>query len=166
MKNPDIRAAQAEDIPSLYALLMELAEYERMLDSVRLTQEGFRDALFGLRPYLDAIMAFVDGEAVGFALFYPVYPTFLGRPGMYLEDIYVRPAARGIGIGKMLMSRVSQIALERGCGRLDWAVLDWNEPAIKFYESVGAKPKGGWTVYQLEGNALHQMAEHGGEATD
>lgn len=156
-----IRRAVPEDLAVLYGLLMELAEYERLLDTVRLTQEGFNQALFGAQPALEAIMADLDGESVGFALFYPVFPSFHGRPGMYLEDIYVRPVARGRGIGKSLLATVSRITHERGYGRLDWAVLNWNHDAIRFYESLGARPKTGWTIYQLMEDALARVADEG-----
>ena len=161
MTNYELRPATREDVPILYELLLDLAEYEQLKDSVKLTEEMFLEALFAKRPYLEAILAFVEGEPVGFALYYHVFPTFLGRPGMYLEDIYVRPIARGHGIGRSLLSTVARIAVERGCGRVDWSVLNWNEPAIRFYKLLGAEPKTGWTIYQLEGDALQKAAEHG-----
>ena len=161
MSNFEIRPATQEDVPVLFELLLELAEYERLKESVKLTEELFQEALFAKRPYLEAILAFVDGQAIGFALFYHVFPTFLGMPGMYLEDLYVRPAARGNGIGRALLSTVAKIAVERGFGRVDWSVLNWNEPAIRFYQLLGAQPKSEWTIYQLEGESLRKAAEFG-----
>ncbi|MBY0587838.1 GNAT family N-acetyltransferase [bacterium] len=156
-----IRLARPEDLPVLYALLLELAEYEKLLDTVKLTEENFGKALFESPSMIEAILADMEDESVGFALFYPVFPTFLGRAGMYLEDIFVRPACRGLGIGKKLLSTVTRISRDRGLGRVDWAVLDWNEPAQKFYRSLGARPKEGWTVYQLVGDAMESVANEG-----
>ena len=158
-----IRAARREDLKDLYGLLLELAEYERLLDSVKLTEENFGRALFDQPAMIEAIIAEQDGLPVGFALFYPVFPTFLGRAGMYLEDLFVRPACRGAGIGKKLLATVTRIARDRGLGRVDWAVLDWNEPAQKFYQSLGARPKDGWTVYQLLGDEMNRVADQGEE---
>jgi len=157
----ELRSATREDVPILFELLLDLAEYEQLKESVKLTEQTFEEALFAKRPYIEAILAFSEGKAVGFALYYHVFPTFLGKPGMYLEDIYVRPVARGHGIGRALLATVARISLERGCGRIDWSVLNWNEPAIRFYQLLGAQPKSGWTIYQLEGEALEKTAEHG-----
>jgi GNAT superfamily N-acetyltransferase len=165
MSSYTIRRARPEDLSTLYRLLLELAEYEKLRDSVRLTQENFGKALFDDPPMIEAILAERDGESIGFALFYPVFPTFLGRAGMYLEDLFVRPSCRGLGIGKKLLATVTRIARDRGLGRVDWAVLDWNEPAQKFYQSLGARPKDGWTVYQLVGDAMDHVADDGVDLT-
>lgn len=163
--NVVIRRARPSDLEILYGLLLELADYEKLLDTVKLTQVEFGRALFGEPCMIEAILADVDGKSVGFALFYPVFPTFLGRPGMYLEDIFVRPGCRGMGIGKKLLATVTRVARDRGFGRVDWAVLDWNEAAQKFYRSLGAKPKEGWTTYQLLGEAMESVAEQGTDVT-
>ena len=126
---------------------------------MRLTEAGLRDALFGERRYAEVVIAEAgDGEPAGFALFFHNFSTFLGRPGIYLEDLFVRPPYRGAGIGKALLRHLARLAEERGCGRLEWAVLDWNAPAIEFYLGLGARPAVGWNVYRLEGEALGRLA--------
>ena len=142
----------------LFSLLLELAAYERLSDSVYLTEDLLREFLFGARPVAEAILAWEDGQPAGFAVFYLNYSTFLGRPGIYLEDVFVKPEFRGKGIGRSLLSHIARLATERGCKRLEWSVLDWNETAIRFYKSLDAKPKEGWTVYQLGGDALTKLA--------
>jgi GNAT superfamily N-acetyltransferase len=117
-----------------------------------------RESLFGARPVAEALLAWDDGQPAGFAVYYHNYSTFLGRPGIYLEDIFVKPEFRGKGIGRSLLSHIANLAMERGCRRLEWSVLDWNETAIRFYKSLGAEPKNGWTVYQLGGDALTKLA--------
>jgi GNAT superfamily N-acetyltransferase len=155
-----IRPAEPADVHALFQLVLDLAEYEKLRDQTRLTEEGLRDALFGQPRFLEAIIAWRKASPVGFALYYHVFPSFTGKPGMYLEDLFVIPAERGEGIGKALLSTVARIACERGCSRLDWAVLDWNAPAISFYQSLGARPKTGWTIYQLQGEHLEAAAKH------
>ena len=150
----DIRFATDADVPAILGLIRELAEYERLLDQVVATETGLHQALFGERRHVEALVAIVDGETVGFALFFHNFSTFLGKPGVYLEDLFVRLAFRGRGLGKALLLRVAQIAGERDCGRMEWSVLDWNEPSIRFYESLGAKPLSNWTMYRLTGDAL------------
>ncbi len=152
-----IRSAAPADVPAIFGLIRELAEYERLLDQVVADEAGLCRALFGNRPYVEALVATVETETVGFALFFHNFSTFLGKPGMYLEDLYVRPAFRGQGLGKALLTRVAQIAVERDCGRMEWSVLDWNEPSIRFYESLGAKPMTDWTTYRLTGDALRNL---------
>ena len=142
----------------LFSLLLELAAYERLSDSVYLTEDLLCEFLFGARPVAEAILAWEDGQPAGFAVFYLNYSTFLGRPGIYLEDVFVKPEFRGKGIGRSLLSHIALLATERGCKRLEWSVLDWNETAIRFYKSLDAKPKEGWTVYQLGGDALTKLA--------
>ena len=153
----DVRFATAADVPAILRLIRELAEYERLLDQMVADEASLHRALFGERPYVEALVATGDGETVGFALFFHNFSTFLGKPGVYLEDLFVRPAYRGQGLGKMLLQRVAQIAVERDCGRMEWSVLDWNEPSIRFYESLGAKPMSDWTTYRLTGDALRGL---------
>jgi GNAT superfamily N-acetyltransferase len=135
-----------------------LAEYEKLPHEVVATEALLRDTLFGARPVAEVILAHLDGEPAGFALFFHSYSTFLARPGIYLEDLFVFPQARGRGLGRLLLSRLARIALDRGCGRLEWSVLDWNVDAIRFYESVGAKAMTDWTVNRVTGPALHALA--------
>jgi GNAT superfamily N-acetyltransferase len=154
-----IREAVESDVPLIASLIRELADYERLLHEVRLSEAGLRDALFGERRYAEVVIAEVgEGEPAGFALFFHNFSTFLGRPGIYLEDLFVRPPHRGAGIGKALLRHLAGLAEERGCGRLEWSVLDWNTPAIEFYLRLGARPAAGWNVYRLEGEALGRLA--------
>ena len=153
-----IRPATADDCELIVALIRELAEYEKLLDQCHASSEALRQSLFGARPQAECLIAEYQGEGVGFALFFHNYSTFLAKPGLYLEDLYVRPAARGLGIGKALLARLAQLAVERGCGRFEWSVLDWNTPAIRFYESLGAQPQDQWTQYRVTGEALTRLA--------
>ncbi len=154
-----IREAVEADVPLIASLVHELAEYERLLQEVRLTEPGLRDALFGERRYAEvAIAELTSGEPAGFALYFHNFSTFLGRPGIYLEDLFVRPEHRGLGVGKALLRHLARLARERGCGRLEWAVLDWNADAVGFYLGLGARPASGWSVYRLEGEALGRLA--------
>ena len=153
-----IRPAVADDVPLVLRFIRELAEYERLADQVVATEEGLRHTLFGPAPKAEVVFAMVDGAEAGFALFFHNYSTFLGKLGLYLEDLYVRPELRGRGVGGALLRHLAQLALERGCGRLEWSVLDWNEPALAFYRSIGAKPVEGWTVHRLTGDALVSLA--------
>ena len=155
---PRIDAATPADVPLILALIRELADYERMADQVAATEADVERALFGERPCAEAVIARVAGEAVGFALFFRSFSTFVGRPGLYLEDLYVRPAHRGRGVGRRLLAHLARIAVERGCGRFEWSVLDWNEPAIASYRRAGAAPMDGWTVYRLAGEPLRKLA--------
>jgi GNAT superfamily N-acetyltransferase len=156
-----IRAATPADVPSIYALLGELAEYERLGHEVHATSDSLREALFGPRPAAEALVAEVDGQTVGYALFFTTFSTFVGRPGIYLEDLYVQPHARGKGIGRQLLVHLAKLAVERGYGRLEWAVLDWNEPSIEFYQRLGARAMSEWTVYRLSGADLAALAGPG-----
>jgi GNAT superfamily N-acetyltransferase len=153
-----IRPATADDVPAMMALIRELAAYERLAHEVMATEESLADALFGQRPAAEALIAELDGRSVGYAIFFTSFSTFVGRSGIYLEDIYVQPPARGRGVGKQLLARVAQLAVERNCGRLEWAVLDWNEPSIKFYQALGARALSDWTVYRLTGAELQSLA--------
>jgi GNAT superfamily N-acetyltransferase len=154
-----IRPARATDAALILALIRELAEYEHLSHEVRATEAAIAESLFGPRPHAEALIAELDGAAVGFALFFHNYSTFLAQPGIYLEDLFVRPEARGRGVGRALLARLAALALERRCGRLEWAVLDWNAPAIGFYQRLGARAMTEWTVNRLTGEALNQLAQ-------
>jgi GNAT superfamily N-acetyltransferase len=154
-----IRPAAQADVPLVLRFIRELAEYERLLHEVVATEERLRDTLFGARPAAEVVIAEEDGEALGFALFFQNYSTFLAQPGLYLEDLYVRPEARGRGAGRALLAHLARLAKERGCGRLEWWVLDWNESAIRFYRSLGAQPMSDWTVFRLTGDDLARLAD-------
>jgi GNAT superfamily N-acetyltransferase len=153
-----IRPAHLDDAPTIASLIRELAIYEKLEDHAKATADDLARHLFGDRPAAEVIMAEVDGKAVGFALFFSTFSTFRGQPGLYLEDLFVRPEHRGKGIGKALLARVARIAVDRGCGRLEWAVLDWNTPSIEFYRSQGAVPMDEWTVFRVDDQALIQLA--------
>ena len=155
-----IRPAVLADVPLILRFVRDLAEYERSADKVAVDERSMRDALFSKRPAAEAVIAELDGKAVGFALFFQNFSTWVGRSGIYLEDLYVDPEARGAGVGKALLTHVARLAVNRGCERFEWAVLDWNEPAIGFYKSLGAVPMDEWTVYRLSGEALKRAANH------
>jgi GNAT superfamily N-acetyltransferase len=152
-----VRPAEPGDGPQLIAFIRELAEYERLAYMVEITEELLARALFGERPAAEALVAEIGGEAVGWALFFTNFSTFKGLPGLYIEDIYVRPPWRGRGAGKALLKCVAELAVERGCGRVEWAVLDWNAPSIEFYKSLGAVPLEEWTMYRLTGESLAKL---------
>jgi GNAT superfamily N-acetyltransferase len=153
-----IRPATEADLGTIEELIRALAAYERMADEVVMDARLLRKNLFGDRPYAEVLIAEVDGEPAGFALFFHNFSTFVGRPGIYLEDLFVKPEHRGTGLGRALLKRLAEIAVERECGRLEWAVLDWNEPAIGFYKKLGARPNDEWTVFRLAGEALQELA--------
>lgn len=153
-----IRAATVEDVPLILQFIRDLAEYERLAHVVVATEERIRETLFGDRHYAEVILGEEDGAPAGFALFFHNYSTFLGQAGIYLEDLFVKPEARGRGYGKALLARLAQLAVERNCGRVEWAVLNWNEPSINFYKALGAAPMDEWTVYRLTGGALAKLA--------
>ena len=155
-----IRPATVDDVPLIRALIGELAEYERLGDAAVATDADLRAQLFGAAPAAEVLIGEVDGEPAGFALFFHNFSTFLGKRGLYLEDLFVRPAARGAGLGKHLMAALARIAVQRDCGRFEWSVLDWNAPAIGFYRRIGAVGMDEWTVQRLEGEALHALASH------
>ena len=154
-----LRFAREDDIPLVLRFIRELADYEHMLDEVVATEELLREWMFERRT-VEALLAELDGEPVGFALFFHNFSTFLGRGGIYLEDLYVRPEARGRGVGKALPRGLAALAVERGCGRLEWCCLDWNEPGIAFYRSMGAEAMDDWTVYRVAGETLNRLADH------
>ena len=153
-----IRPATVDDVPLIRALIGELAEYERLAHVAVATDAALREQLFGAHPGAEVLIGEVDGEPAGFALFFHNFCTFLGKRGLYLEDLFVRPAYRGLGIGRQLMVELARIALARGYGRFEWSVLDWNAPAIAFYRGLGAQPMDGWTVQRVTGAALQALA--------
>ena len=155
-----IRPATADDVPLIRQLIAELAEYERLADAAVATDDVLRAQLFGAQPAAEVLIGEVDGEPTGFALFFHNFSTFLGKRGLYLEDLFVRPAFRGAGLGKHLMASLARLAVQRDCGRFEWSVLDWNAPAIGFYRTLGAVGMAEWTVQRLEGEALHALASH------
>jgi GNAT superfamily N-acetyltransferase len=157
--NLRIERARESELSMILSFIKELAEYERLSDAVVATEEMLREALFGESAHAEVVIAYLEERAVGFALFFPNFSTFMGRPGIYLEDLYVQPQARGRGVGRALLSYLARLAKERRCGRLEWAVLDWNEPAIKFYKNLGAVPMNEWTVFRATGEALDKLAE-------
>ena len=157
-----IRPAVEADVPLVLALIRELAEYERLADEVTATEADLREALFGPAPGAEAVIAMVGERPAGFALYFHNFSTFAGKRGLYLEDLYVRPEHRGQGIGRRLLRHLAGVARERGCRRFEWAVLDWNEPAIRFYRRIGAVPMDGWTVYRVTGAALDRLADGDG----
>jgi len=153
-----IREATEADVPLIFWFVRELARYEKLSDEVSATEELLRRNLFSERKGAEVLLAFEGKEPVGFALFFHNFSTFVGKPGLYLEDLYVRPEFRGRGYGKALMARLARIALERDCGRFEWWVLNWNTPSLKFYESLGAVPMSEWTVQRMTGEALRALA--------
>ena len=153
-----IRPADVGDVGVILQFIRDLAKYEHLEHEVAATEGMLREALFGGRPYAEVVLACLNGEPVGFALFFHNFSTFLGRAGIYLEDLYVRPEARGHGVGRRLLTWLAATAVSRGCGRLEWAVLDWNEPSIRFYRNLGAVALDDWTTYRVTGPALSQLA--------
>lgn len=156
-----IRSARAEDMPLVAQFIRDLAEYERLAHEVRFEEAVLKEKLFGLRPYAEVLIGEIDGAPQGFALFFHNFSTFEGKPGIYLEDLFVRPEARGSGLGKALLKRLAALAVERDCARLEWSVLDWNEPSIQFYLGLGAKAMDEWTIYRVDGDALGELAKDG-----
>lgn len=159
----EIRLATERDVPLLLAFIKALADYERLSNEVKATEERLRQTLFGAQPAAEALLAFEGTEPVGFALFFHNYSTFLGQRGLYLEDLFIKPEHRGKGYGKALLVKLAQIAKERECGRMEWAVLDWNTPAIEFYQKLGAVPMSEWTTFRLTGDAIARLANLGSE---
>ncbi|MGO9896285.1 MAG: N-acetyltransferase family protein [Bryobacteraceae bacterium] len=154
----EIRTAAEPDVPVILAMIRGLAEYEKLAHLVTATEERLRETLFGIKPAAEVMLAYYDRECAGFALFFTNYSTFLARPGIFLEDLYVKPLLRGRGIGLELFRRLAKIAAGRGCGRVEWEVLDWNEPSIQFYKKLGAVPMDEWTKYRLTGEAIEKLA--------
>jgi GNAT superfamily N-acetyltransferase len=159
-----IDPATVADVPLILSLIKGLAEYEKLTSEVRATEDALRASLFGQQPDAEVVIARSEGQPVGFALFFHTYSTFLGQRGLYLEDLFVLPEWRGRGAGRALLTYLARLALDRRCGRLEWTVLDWNEPAIGFYKSLGAQPMDGWTINRVAGEALASLA--GADLTD
>jgi GNAT superfamily N-acetyltransferase len=154
-----IRFATVQDVPAILGFIRELAEYERLLHEVVADEAAIKSTLFGVKPAAEVLLAEVGGQAVGFALFFQSYSTFLGKPGLYLEDLFVRPAERGRGVGLALMSALARIATQRNYGRFEWSVLAWNEPSLKFYEALGAIQMRDWMVHRMTGPSLGALAD-------
>lgn len=150
--------ASEADVPVILEMIRALAEYEKLPHIVVATEDQLRRTLFGAHPSAEVLLAYLEDEPVGFALFFPNYSTFLALPGLYLEDLYVKPHARGKGAGLALLKELARIAVSRGCGRVEWAVLDWNEPSIQFYKRLGALPMDEWTIFRLTGEPLAKLA--------
>lgn len=157
-----IRPATPADLPLIAGLIRALAEYEKLAGEVRFDEAVLDETLFGARPYAEVLIGEIDGAPMGFALFFHNFSTFEGRPGIYLEDLFVAPEARGCGLGKALLAELARLAVERGCARLEWAVLDWNEPSIGFYRSLGARAMDEWTVMRVDGPALGALGAQAG----
>lgn len=153
-----IRPATAADLPLIAQFIRDLADYEKLAHEVRFDEAVLGDRLFGARPYAEVVIGEIDGAPQGFALFFHNFSTFEGKPGIYLEDLFVRPAARGSGLGKALLAHLAQLCTTRDCARLEWSVLDWNAPAIGFYQSLDAKLMDEWTVMRVDGDALTSLA--------
>jgi GNAT superfamily N-acetyltransferase len=159
MESFTIRPAAVGDVPIILELIRALATYERAPNEVTATEQGLTEVLFGAKPAAEVLLAFENETAVGFAVFFHNFSTWLGRPGLYLEDLFVRPEDRGKGYGRALLIELAKIARERGCGRMEWAVLDWNEPAIEFYRKLSAKPMEEWTVFRLTRDGIAKLAD-------
>jgi len=158
-KNFTIRPATIVDVPIILQLIRDLATYERAPSEVAATEEQLVDVLFGERPVAEVLLAFEDEMPIGFAVFFHNFSTWVGRPGLYLEDLFVKPEARGKGYGRALLIHLAKIARDRGCGRMEWAVLDWNEPAIQFYKKIGAQPLDEWKIFRLTRDGIAKLAE-------
>ena len=158
-ENFTIRPATVADVPIILELIRALATYERAPNDVTATEDGLSKVLFGEKPAAEVLLAFKNETAVGFAVFFHNFSTWLGRPGLYLEDLFVRPEDRGKGYGRALLIHLAKIARDRGCGRMEWAVLDWNEPAIQFYRKLGAKSMDEWTVFRLKRDGIAKLAD-------
>ena len=158
IENYKIRSAELDDVPEIFVLIKELADYERLLDEVVVTEELLEETLFGENSNVKVLLAYKENQVLGFALYFHTYSTFLGRPGIYLEDLFVREFARGKGIGEALLRRIARFALEMGGGRFEWSVLGWNEPAINFYKKMGAVPLDEWTTFRVTEKKLKELA--------
>jgi GNAT superfamily N-acetyltransferase len=159
MQNIKIRPATVEDVETIFQLIQALAEYEKLSDQVTGSAEQLHNHLFGDRPCIEALLADHQGTAIGFALFFTNYSTFLTKPGLYLEDLFVMPEYRGKGVGKSLLSHLARLALQRNYGRLEWSVLDWNEPAIAFYQRIGATVLPDWRICRVTGDAIEKLSD-------
>ena len=159
MQDIKVQFANESDLSCIKKFILDLAEYEKLSHTVKLTDENLRENLFGKHKFAECLIASIQEEAVGFALFFPTFSTFEGRPGLHLEDLYVSPQHRGKGAGKALLKRLAEITVERGYKRLEWIVLDWNKPSIDFYDSIGATSKNEWILYRLDGDGLTSFAQ-------
>ena len=159
MKGIEIREAVENDSAQILTFIKELASYEKAIDEVVAEEKDIRESVFGSNSSVNALICTLDENPIGFAVYFYNYSTWQGKKGLYLEDLYVLPEHRGVGAGKELLKHLAKIAVSQGCGRFEWSVLDWNEPAIKFYDSIGAKPKTEWVGYQLAGSALYEFSE-------
>ena len=159
-----IEPATERDIPLILSLIRELADYERLSHEVVATEARLREHLFGERPAAEVVIAYEGADPAGFALYFTSYSTFLATPGLYLEDLFVKPSARGKGIGRQLLMYLARIAVNRNWGRLEWRVLDWNETAVRFYKQLGAQPMDDWTIFRLTGDTLERLATQDGQA--
>jgi GNAT superfamily N-acetyltransferase len=155
-----IEPATTRDLSLILRFIKELAAYERLAQEVTATEDILRASLFGSRPAAEVVIAYADAEPAGFAVYFQTFSTFLGLPGLYLEDLYVSPAFRGLGLGRRLLAHVARVAVDRGCGRMEWSVLDWNELALDVYRRIGARPMDEWTVHRLTGTALRDLASN------
>jgi GNAT superfamily N-acetyltransferase len=160
MNNFHLKAPTREELGIVTGFIRELAEYEKLGHECEITEEQLEKSLFGDRPYAETLIAYLDDKPVGFCLFFHNFSTFLGKPGLYLEDLYIQPQYRNQGLGKLMLRHLAQLAVERGCGRFEWSVLDWNEPSIAFYRKIGAVPMDDWTVQRLTGDALVALATY------
>ena len=153
-----IRNASEQDVPLILQMIKGLAEYEKLSDQVVATEDGLRESLFGAHPVAEVVIGYAGDQPAGFALFFHNFSTFLGQRGLYLEDLFVLPEWRSRGLGRQLLAHLARIAVERNCGRMEWSVLDWNEPAMRVYRGIGATPLDDWTICRITGNALHRLA--------
>jgi len=158
MTNFSIRQATEQDVPLILSFIRQLAEYERLSHEAVVNEKTLRETLFGPRPYAEVLLGYADEKPVAFAVFFHNFSTFLGRPGLYLEDLFVIPEMRGKGFGRSMLVELARIARERNCGRFEWAVLDWNQPAIQFYKNLGANPMDEWTIFRVTGEALGRLS--------
>jgi len=157
MPNFSIRQATEQDVPLILSFIRQLAEYERLSHEAVVTEKTLRDSLFGARRYAEVLLGYANDKPVAFAVFFHNFSTFLGRPGLYLEDLFVIPEMRGNGFGRAMLTELARIARERNCGRFEWAVLDWNQPAIQFYKKLGAIPMDEWTIFRVTGETLGRL---------
>ena len=161
MTNFQIRPATERDVPVIVSFIRQLADYERLSHEAVMTEDTIRQSLFGARPAAEVLLGYSEGEPVAFAVFFHNFSTFLGRPGLYLEDLFVVPEMRGRGFGRAMLVELARTARDRKCGRFEWAVLDWNESAIQFYKNLGAAPMSEWTIFRVTGDALKRLANEG-----
>ena len=158
MSNFELRSPIEDEVQLIVGFIRELAEYEKLEHECLITEEALRESLFGDRPHAETLLALLGGKPIGFCLFFQNYSTFLGKPGLYLEDLYIQPKYRNRGFGKIILAHLAGLALKRGCGRFEWSVLDWNEPSIAFCQKIGARPMNGWILQRVAGETLSNLA--------